>query len=81
MPRRSKGARLWLRKAQYDRSGKLSHAPVWLIKDGKHRESTGCGVDDDRGAEKALAGYIARKHVAQAESGLRPPAASRSETS
>ena len=64
----------WLRKAQYDRSGKLSHAAVWLIKDGKHRESTGCGLGDDREAEKALAAYIARKHLAQAESGLRPPA-------
>jgi integrase len=75
MPRRSKGPRLWLRKAQYDRSGKLSHTAIWLIKDGEHRESTGCGTENDRGAEKALADYIARKHVAQAESGLRPPAA------
>jgi hypothetical protein len=33
MPRRGKGARLWLRKAQHDRSGKLTHAAVWLIKD------------------------------------------------
>jgi integrase len=74
MPRRSKGARLWLRKAQYDRRGRLTHVAIWHIKDGKHRESTGCSVDDRRGAEKALGDYITRKHLAQVETGLRPPA-------
>jgi integrase len=74
MPRRSKGSRLWLRNAQYDRDGRLTHAPVWLIKDGTHRESTGCGVDDRRRAEAALANYIGRKHLADAQAGVRPPA-------
>ena len=75
MPRRGKGPRLWLRKAQYDRSGKLTHAAIWLIKDGRHRESTRCGFDDHQRAERALAEYIARKHLAGAETGVRPPAA------
>ena len=75
MPRRSKGPRLWLRKAQYDRNGSLTHAAIWHIKDGEYRESTGCRADDRGGAEKALGDYIARKHLAQAETGLRPPAA------
>lgn len=74
MPRRSKGPRLWLRRAQYDRAGRLTHATVWLIKDGEHRESTGCGVADRRRAEAALATYIGRKHLADVQAGVRPPA-------
>jgi integrase len=74
MPRRSKGPRLWLRKAQYGRDGRLSHVAVWVIKDGGHRESTGCGAGDRREAEAALASYIGRKHLAHAEAGVRPPA-------
>jgi hypothetical protein len=75
MPRPSKGARLWLRKAQYDRKGRLTHAAVRHIKDGEYRESTGSRADDRGGAEKALGEYITGKHLAQAETGLRPPAA------
>jgi hypothetical protein len=75
MPRRGKGPRPWLRKAQYDRTGKLTHSAVWHIKDGRYRESTRCGIDDRRRAERALADYIARKHLAGAETGVRPPAA------
>jgi integrase len=72
MSRRSKGPRLWLRNAQYGRDGKLTHVAVWIIKDGKHRESTGCGANDRRRAEAALANYIGRKHLADAEAGVRP---------
>jgi integrase len=74
MPRRSKGPRLWLRRAQYDRAGRLTHDAVWLIKDGQRRKSTGCGADDRRGAEAALAFYISTKHLAEAQAGVRPPA-------
>ena len=74
MPRRSKGPRLWLRRAQYDSAGRLTHAAVWLIKDGQHRESTGCGADDRQRAEASLATYISRKHLADAQAGMRPPA-------
>jgi len=55
MPRRAKGARLYLRQ----RRGRES---VWVILDGEDEVSTGCGPDDRGGAEKALAGYIAKKH-------------------
>src|SRR5690349_5103108 len=52
MPQNRKGARLWLRK------GKSGRDPVWVIKDGKLRRSTGCGPDDRQQAEEALADYI-----------------------
>ena len=81
MSRRSKGPRLWLRNAQYGRDGKLTHVAVWIIKDGKYRESTGCGANDRRRAEAALASYIGRKHLADAEAGLRHSLKSPSPTS
>ncbi|MCF3934303.1 tyrosine-type recombinase/integrase [Acuticoccus sp. M5D2P5] len=56
---RSKGSRLWLRRQRGARS-------LYYIKDGDHRESTGCGPDDLRGAEQALARYVATKHARQA---------------
>jgi hypothetical protein len=74
MPRRAKGARLWLRKAQYDKGGNLTHAAVWIIKDGRYRESTGCGADDHRSAEDRLAEYIASKRIDHVRDGVRPPA-------
>ena len=40
----------------------------------RYRESTGCGADDRRGAEAALAQYISTKHLAEAQAGTRPPA-------
>jgi hypothetical protein len=75
MPRRAKGARLWLRKAQHDKSGKLTHAAIWIIKDGRHRESTGCCAEDYRQAEDRLADYIANKRLDHVRDGIRPPAA------
>jgi integrase len=74
MPRRSKGPHLWLRRAQHDRTGRLTHAAVWLIKDSGHCESTRCGADDRRRAEATLASYIGRKHLAAAQAGVRAPA-------
>ncbi len=59
MPQRSKGPRLRLRKHK----GK---AVGWYIRDGQHEERTGCGPDDLRGAEAALARYVATKHAKQA---------------
>lgn len=67
--------RLWLRKAQRDGAGRISHAAVWIIKDGKHRESTGCTEHDLGGAGDALTAYLNEKHTAAADSGERPPAA------
>jgi hypothetical protein len=73
MPARSKGARLWLRRARRDRKTGESHNAVWIIRDGKHTEGTGCRKDDRAGAERALAEYLNRKHLAQASKGQRDP--------
>ena len=73
MPAKSKGARLWLRRARRDRKTGESHNAVWIIRDGKHTEGTGCRKDDREGAERALAEYLNRKHLAQASKGLRDP--------
>ena len=64
MPRRSQGARLWLRPAR-KRSGRGDELAVWLIRDGGHVESTGCGARDRAAAERRLAAYIAAKYAPQ----------------
>lgn len=76
MPRSSKGPRLWWRKPRRSkRTGRITHIGVWLIRDGKHQESTGCGAGDADGAARKLAAYIARKHIAvTASKGPRDPA-------
>jgi integrase len=77
MPRRSKGPRLWLRKERRGKSGRLVQNATWVILDtinGRHEESTGCGVDDRTGAERALAEYLARKHLTQVSKDERDPA-------
>ena len=66
MPRPSKGARLYKRKARY-RKGKLVGQPVWIIKDGDLNIATGCiasasQAKPPREAEQALADYIAKKY-------------------
>lgn len=53
MPQRSKGARLYL-------DTRKGRPPVYIIRDGSHRVSTGCGVGDVEGANRALADYLAR---------------------
>ena len=55
MPRPLKGPRLELRTTHQGRS------KIWFVRDGETRRSTGCSEDDLRGAEKALAAYIAAK--------------------
>lgn len=70
MPRPSKGARLWLRPARRD--GTRVRPAVWLIRDGTHEESTGCGAGDRRGAEEALGRYIASKYTPE-RTGSRHP--------
>lgn len=63
MPRRAKGARLYLHPAER----------VWLIRDGEITRRTGCGEFDRDGAEKGLAAYLASKFkpVANAHSPAR----------
>lgn len=62
MPRKSKGARLHLKSARYDRDGNLTHRATWIIRDNGRDVSTGCAADEIAGAEQALQVYIASKH-------------------
>jgi integrase len=73
MPAKSKGPRLWLRKARRDNAGKITHAAVWLILDGKHQESTECSRYDRDRAERELEAYLNRKHTAAAKKSVRDP--------
>jgi hypothetical protein len=52
-----------------------SRTRVWIIKDGRYRESTGCGVEDYRQAEDRVADYIANKRLDNVRDGIRAPAA------
>jgi integrase len=52
MPRKSKGARLYLDRERGQ----------WAIRDGQSFVRTGCAESDNEGAEKALAEYIASKY-------------------
>jgi hypothetical protein len=61
MPRRSKGARLWLRPARR-RAGRIVAHAVWIIIDGNTHIATGCAKDQAREAEKRLAAYISEKY-------------------
>ena len=74
MPAESKGPHLWLRKARRDKRGRTTHKAVWLVIDGSDQESTECGRDDREGAERALTGYINRKHLTAAKKSVRDPA-------
>jgi integrase len=66
MPRPSKGARLYKRKARY-RGRKLVAQAVWIVRDGSDDFATGCVASASETkppaeAEQALADYIARKY-------------------
>src|SRR5664280_1244071 len=63
MPRRSKGPRLYLRRARPS----IGRKAVWLVRDGRRDFATGCiGNPADKGppeaAQQALADYIAYKY-------------------
>jgi integrase len=64
MPRRGKGARLWLQPARRDESGAILERPVWVIRDGAIKRSTGAGESETAQAEAALADYIISKSKA-----------------
>ena len=55
MSRPAKPPRLYIR----DRKGR---GPIWVVLDAGDEVSTGCGLGDRQGAERALARYIARKY-------------------
>jgi integrase len=62
MPRRSKGARLWLRPARRDKAGTITHAATWLILDAGKQYPTECADSEVERAERTLAEHIAKKH-------------------
>ena len=61
MPRRSKGARLWLRPARR-KGNRIIRNAVWIIIDGNRHVATGCLAGEAREAERRLAAYIADKY-------------------
>lgn len=66
MPRPSKGARLFKRRARY-KGRKLVAQAVWIIKDRGKNIATGCVASPtetkpSREAEQALSAYIAKKY-------------------
>lgn len=63
MPRRSKGPRLWLQPARRDKNGRIVEQPVWLIRDGAIKRSSGAGKDEIAAAETALTAYLNAKAV------------------
>src|ERR1700732_2108094 len=64
MPRRGKGPRLYLQPARRDQFGALLERPVWVIRDGATKRSTGAGESETAQAEAALADYIISKSKA-----------------
>jgi integrase len=63
MPRRSKGARLQLKAARRDKSGKITHQATWIIRDNGRDVGTGCAADEIAAAERKLEDYIASKYT------------------
>jgi integrase len=72
MPRSAKGARLWLEPEERDANGKLARRAAWVIRDGKNKVRTGCARTDRKGAEQALAEYIAKKYTVPRDRGRHP---------
>ena len=63
MPRRSKGARLWLESEERDTSGKLVRYATWVIRDGTRKVRTGCSREDRGG----LSGHLPSTSPANTE--------------
>ena len=74
MPRRAKGARLWLQPARRDQHGRIVERAVWVIRDGGIKRSTGFRQGEAAAAERALADYIAAKYRAPRISNRDPAA-------
>jgi integrase len=71
MPARSKGPRLYLRRARHDQAGQ--HAAIWTIRDGSREQSTGCPAHDLDGARRALAVYLGNEHAKAVRESSRDP--------
>jgi integrase len=61
MPRRSKGPRLWLQPARRGANGQMLEQPVWCIRDGSTKLSTGASESQTAKAEEALRAYLNEK--------------------
>src|SRR5690242_6630678 len=61
MPRRSKGPRLWFQPARKGKDGKVLERPIWVIRDGAIKRSTGCGAGEAAEAERSLKDYLNAK--------------------
>lgn len=62
MPRRNKGARLWLRPESRDGKGKLRKRATYVILDGGRHIATGCAANEIEAAERKLAEHVAAKY-------------------
>jgi integrase len=72
MSRPGKGARLWLRPEKRKANGTLRERPVWVIRDGSRKVSTGCPPEDRAGAERALGEHLADKYKPNRARGRHP---------
>src|SRR5439155_20618858 len=72
MPRSAKNARLWLESEERTAEGKRVRRAAWVIRDGKSKVRTGCAGGDRKGAEQALAAYIAKKYTVPRDRGRHP---------
>jgi integrase len=63
MPRQSKGARLQLKAARRDKTGRITHRATWIIRDHGRDIGTGCASDEVAAAEQKLKDYIASKYT------------------
>ena len=62
MPRHRAGPRLYLKAAEPASASGGARPPIWIIRDGSQRRSTGFHRHERAEAEQALADYIASKY-------------------
>ena len=74
MPRRSKGARLWLEPARRGKNGEIIRQAVFVIRDGAIKRSTGFGPGEIEQAQRALADYQIARYAAPREKERDPSA-------
>jgi len=72
MSRPGKGARLWLRPEKRNPDGTLRERPVWVIRDGPRKISTGCPPEDRASAKRAVGKQLADKYKPN-HAGVRDP--------
>ena len=72
MPRTAKGARLCLEPEERTAEGKVIRRAAFVIRDGARKIRTGCARTDRKGAEQALAEYIAKKYTVPRDRGRHP---------